>query len=83
MELHAEKQALLVGCLEGDWSLTEAAEAAGVRERTAAKWLVRWYDRPRDRRSARDVELDGFGGAGSDRPGQAEPPGATGAAQPL
>jgi transposase InsO family protein len=33
---------LLVDRLEGEWSLTEAAEAAGVSERTAAKWLARW-----------------------------------------
>ncbi|MEX2107491.1 MAG: IS481 family transposase [Solirubrobacterales bacterium] len=33
---------LLVERLEGEWSLTEAAEAAGVSERTAAKWLARW-----------------------------------------
>ncbi len=33
---------LLVDRLEGEWSLTEAAEAAGVSERTAAKWLSRW-----------------------------------------
>jgi hypothetical protein len=32
----------LVERLEGEWSLTEAAEAAGVSERTAAKWLTRW-----------------------------------------
>jgi transposase InsO family protein len=28
--------------LERDWSLTEAAAAAGVRERSVAKWLARW-----------------------------------------
>jgi transposase InsO family protein len=33
---------LLVDRLEGGWSLTEAAEAAGVSERTASKWLARW-----------------------------------------
>ena len=33
---------LLVDRLEGEWSLTKAAEAAGVSERTAAKWLSRW-----------------------------------------
>ena len=33
---------LLVDRLEGDWSLTEAAEAAGVSERTACKWLDRY-----------------------------------------
>ena len=33
---------LLVDGLEGDWSLTQAAEAAGVSERTACKWLDRY-----------------------------------------
>ena len=28
--------------LEQDWSLTEAAEAAGVSERTARKWVGRY-----------------------------------------
>jgi len=48
MKLHAnartcpKSRRLLVGRLEGEWSLTEAAEAAGVSERTAAKWLARW-----------------------------------------
>ena len=48
MRLHAnartcpKSRRLLVDRLEGDWSLTEAAEAAGVSERTAAKWLARW-----------------------------------------
>jgi transposase InsO family protein len=48
MKLHAnartcpKSRRLLVDRLEGDWSLTVAAEAAGVSERTAAKWLARW-----------------------------------------
>jgi transposase InsO family protein len=48
MKLHANARTcprsrrLLVDRLEGEWSLTEAAEAAGVSERTAAKWLARW-----------------------------------------
>ena len=34
---------LLVDRVEGEgWSLTAAAEAAGVSERTVAKWLARW-----------------------------------------
>jgi transposase InsO family protein len=48
MKLHGnartcpKSRRLLVDRLEGKWSLTEAAEAAGVSERTAAKWLARW-----------------------------------------
>lgn len=48
MKLHGnartcpKSRRLLVDRLEGDWSLAEAAEAAGVSERTAAKWLSRW-----------------------------------------
>jgi transposase InsO family protein len=48
MKLHGnartcpKSRRLLVDRLEGEWSLTEAAEAAGVSERTAAKWLARW-----------------------------------------
>ena len=48
MKLHGnvctcpKSRRLLVERLEGGWSLTEAAEAAGVSERTAAKWLARW-----------------------------------------
>jgi transposase InsO family protein len=48
MKLHAnartcpKSRRLLVDRLEGGWSLTVAAEAAGVSERTAAKWLARW-----------------------------------------
>lgn len=48
MKLHGnartcpKSRRLLVDRLEGGWSLTEAAEAAGVSERTAAKWLARW-----------------------------------------
>jgi transposase InsO family protein len=50
MKLHAnartcpKSRRLLVDRLEGDWSLGSAAEAAGVSERTAAKWLARWRD---------------------------------------
>jgi len=48
MKLHAnartcpKSRRLLVDRLEGDWSLRSAAEAAGVSERTAAKWMARW-----------------------------------------
>jgi uncharacterized protein (DUF433 family) len=48
MKLHGnartcpKSRRLLVDRLEGGWSLTQAAEAAGVSERTAAKWLARW-----------------------------------------
>jgi len=48
MKLHAnartcpKSRRLLVDRIEGGWSLTLAAEAAGVSERTAAKWLARW-----------------------------------------
>ncbi len=48
MKLHGnartcpKSRRLLVERLEGGWSLTEAAEAAGVSERTATKWLARW-----------------------------------------
>jgi transposase InsO family protein len=48
MNLHAnartcpKSRRLLVDRLEGGWSLRSVAEAAGVSERTAAKWLDRW-----------------------------------------
>jgi transposase InsO family protein len=48
MKLHAnartcpKSRRLLVERLEGGWSLRSAAEAAGVSERTAAKWRARW-----------------------------------------
>jgi transposase InsO family protein len=49
MKLHANAKLSLKGrellidrVLAAGWSLTEAAEAAGVSERTAAKWLSRW-----------------------------------------
>jgi transposase InsO family protein len=48
MKLHAnartcpKSRRLLVERLEAGWSLGSAAEAAGVSERTAAKWLGRW-----------------------------------------
>jgi transposase InsO family protein len=50
MNLHAnartcpKSRRLLVDRLEGDWSLRSAAEAAGVSERTASKWLGRWRE---------------------------------------
>lgn len=49
MKLHAnartcpKSRRLLVRRIEEErWPLTVAAEAAGVSERTAAKWLARW-----------------------------------------
>ena len=49
MKLHANARLslkgrqLLVDRIEvAGWSLTQAAEAAGVSDRTAAKWLSRW-----------------------------------------
>lgn len=48
MKLHAnartcpKSRRLLVDRLDGGWSLRSAAEAAGVSERTAAKWQARW-----------------------------------------
>jgi transposase InsO family protein len=49
MKLHAnartcpKSRRLIVGRVEeGGWSLAAAAEAAGVSERTAAKWVARW-----------------------------------------
>jgi transposase InsO family protein len=48
MKLHAnartcpKSRRLLVERLEAGWSPGSAAEAAGVSERTAAKWLARW-----------------------------------------
>ena len=48
MKLHAnartcpKSRRLLVDRIEGGCSLRSAAEAAGVSERTAAKWLARW-----------------------------------------
>jgi transposase InsO family protein len=50
MKLHAnartcpKSRRLLVDRLDGGWSLRSAAEAAGVSERTAAKWLARWRE---------------------------------------
>jgi transposase InsO family protein len=50
MNLHAnartcpKSRRLLVDRLEGGWSLRSAAEAAGVSERTASKWLARWRE---------------------------------------
>ena len=49
MKLHAnartcpKSRRLLVKRIEEEgWSLMVAAEAAGISERTAAKWLARW-----------------------------------------
>jgi transposase len=48
MKLHANARScprsrrLLVERVEGGWSLAVAAEAAGVSERIARKWLARW-----------------------------------------
>jgi transposase InsO family protein len=58
---------LLVERVECGWTLTQAAVAAGVSERTAAKWCARWrsegeqglLDRPsRPRRSPRRTPAD-------------------------
>jgi transposase InsO family protein len=44
-KLSVKGRELLVGRIEhAGWSLTEAAEAAGVSERTARKWLARYRD---------------------------------------
>jgi transposase InsO family protein len=48
MKLHANARTcpnsrrLIVDRVAAGWSLAEAAEAAGVSERTAAKWVARW-----------------------------------------
>jgi transposase InsO family protein len=48
MKLHANARScpnsrrLIVERVEAGWSLAEAAAAAGVSDRTAAKWLARW-----------------------------------------
>ena len=48
MKLHAnartcpKSRRLLIDRLEGGWAMMPAAEAAGISERTAAKWLARW-----------------------------------------
>ena len=48
MKLHANARTcpnsrrLIVERVEAGWSLAEAAEAAGVSDRTAAKWVARW-----------------------------------------
>jgi transposase InsO family protein len=48
MKLHAnartcpKSRRLLVERIEGGWSLMVAAEAAGISERSARKWLSRW-----------------------------------------
>jgi transposase InsO family protein len=48
MKLHAnartcpKSRRLLVDRVEGGWSVMEAAEAAGITDRTARRWLARW-----------------------------------------
>jgi transposase len=49
MKLHANapfgpkgRRIMVLRVLEQGWSLTEAAAAAGVSDRSAAKWLARW-----------------------------------------
>jgi transposase InsO family protein len=48
MKLHANARTcpnsrrLLVDRVEAGWSLMEAAEAAGISDRTARRWLARW-----------------------------------------
>src|SRR3954463_13768802 len=48
MKLHANARTcpnsrrLLVDRVEGGWSVMEAAEAAGITDRTARRWLARW-----------------------------------------
>jgi transposase InsO family protein len=48
MKLHANARTcpnsrrLMVARIEAGWSLAQAAAAAGVSERTAAKWMARW-----------------------------------------
>ena len=48
MKLHAnartcpKRRRLLVDRIEAGWSVMEAAEAAGVTDRTARRWLKRW-----------------------------------------
>src|SRR3954468_2906231 len=48
MKLHANARScpnsrrLLVERIEAGWSLMEAAEAAGISDRSARRWLARW-----------------------------------------
>src|SRR4051794_33205489 len=48
MRLHANAKTcpnsrrLLVARIEAGWSVMEAAEAAGITDRTARRWLARW-----------------------------------------
>jgi transposase InsO family protein len=50
MNLHAnaktcpKSRRLLVGRIEAGWSVMEAAEAAGITERTARRWIKRWRE---------------------------------------
>ncbi len=55
MKLHANarlsvkgRELLVTRVESGEWSLMRAAEAAGVSERTARKWLARWRADGRD-----------------------------------
>src|SRR3954454_24882849 len=62
MNLHANARTcpnsrrLLVDRIEAGWSVMEAAEAAGITDRTARRWLRRWREEGpaglRDRSSA-------------------------------
>ena len=55
----AKSRRLLVARVEGGWSLMEAAEAAGISERSGRKWVARWRSEGeaglRDRSSAPKV----------------------------
>jgi transposase InsO family protein len=48
MKLHAnartcpKSRQLLVDRIEGGWSVVEAAEAAGITDRSARRWMARW-----------------------------------------
>lgn len=48
MKLHAnartcpKSRRLLVDRIDGGWSVMEAAEAAGITDRTARRWMARW-----------------------------------------
>src|SRR4051812_32585537 len=50
MKLHAnartcpKSRQLLVDRIEAGWSVMEAAEAAGITDRTARRWLRRWRE---------------------------------------
>src|ERR1700710_1883593 len=63
MKLHAnartcpKSRRLLADRLEAGWSPRSAAEAAGVSERTAAKWLGRWRGGGEGGVEGRDAEI--------------------------